>query len=491
YSNGALSGINWERACSAELIFSDGTEGFAINSGIRIQGQTSTDPNWKSPKLSMRLLFKNEYGPSHLEFPLYPDSSVHSFDTLVLDARLNQTWIHPWDLGQRIRAQYLRDQFMSDAQIAMGHLSSHGRYVHLFLNGLYWGLYDIHERPDEHFHSDYLGGVDEDYDVIRHNPFDVVSGSNNGYTEMLTIARGDLSSPAQYNELKQFLEIVPFIDYMILNFWAGNDDWAHKNWYAGRNRIDGSGFRYFSWDAEHTLKNVLENVVLKNDFGGPTELLQRLKQNDEFLILFADRVQKQLFNEGVLTPKGAWSLYEKRADEIDPAIILESARWGDHRRDHHPVGGPYDLYTRDIHWVNELNRLRDTYFPFRTGIVLNQLRAAGLFPDLDAPMFEVNGSPQHGGSVWEGERLVILNPNQSGTIYFTIEGSDPRVEGGGILDGALPFSAPIVLTSDTVVRARVFGGSKWSALAEAEFKLNPGPRPTQIELDVSNWWMYD
>ncbi|MCA9439003.1 MAG: CotH kinase family protein, partial [Candidatus Omnitrophica bacterium] len=328
YSNGALSGINWERACSAELIFPDGTEGFAINSGIRIQGQTSTDPNWKSPKLSMRLLFKNEYGPSHLEFPLYPDSSVHSFDTLVLDARLNQTWIHPWDLGQRIRAQYLRDQFMNDAQIAMGHLSSHGRYVHLFLNGLYWGLYDIHERPDEHFHSDYLGGEDEDYDVIRHNPFDVVSGSNNGYNEMLTIARGDLSSPAQYEELKQFLEIVPFIDYMILNFWAGNDDWAHKNWYAGRNRIDGSGFRYFSWDAEHTLKNVLENVVLKNDFGGPTELLQRLKQNDEFLILFADRVQKQLFNEGVLTPKGAWSLYEKRANEIDPAIILESARWG-------------------------------------------------------------------------------------------------------------------------------------------------------------------
>ncbi|MEM7264257.1 MAG: lamin tail domain-containing protein, partial [Planctomycetota bacterium] len=112
YSNSQGEGIAWERPTSVELIWPDGREGFQVDSGVRMLGGASRNPD-RSPKHSFRLLFKSDYGPSKLRYPLVPDSPVDSFDTLVLRANYNNSWIH-WDSGQRARCQHIRDQFMKD-----------------------------------------------------------------------------------------------------------------------------------------------------------------------------------------------------------------------------------------------------------------------------------------------------------------------------------------------------------------------------------------
>lgn len=70
----------------------------------------------------------------------------------------------------------IRDQLVSDIMLRAGLSAPRGRLVLLFLNGLLWGLYDLHERPDEHFCSAYFGGNDDDYDVLKHTSSTVVSG---------------------------------------------------------------------------------------------------------------------------------------------------------------------------------------------------------------------------------------------------------------------------------------------------------------------------
>jgi hypothetical protein len=66
---------------------------------------------------------------------------------------------------------------------------------------------------------------------------------------------------------------------------------------------------------------------------------------------------------------------------LDLAIIAESARWGDYRRDVHPYKtGPYERYTRNEHWRPEIDRLLNDYFPKRTGVAVEQFRSAGLYP---------------------------------------------------------------------------------------------------------------
>ena len=123
-------------------------------------------------------------------------------------------------------------------QNALGGLGPHGRHVHLYVSGIYWGLYNLHERPDHHFAAEYRGGDKADYDVIKHNLDDVVSGSKENFTRLARFAQVSqillhLRSTCRFREL---LDVEDFARYMLLNYWAGNTDWSHQNWYASFNR---------------------------------------------------------------------------------------------------------------------------------------------------------------------------------------------------------------------------------------------------------------
>ena len=60
-------------------------------------------------------------------------------------------------------------RFIEDTTLEMGSLNPHGRYVHMFVNGTYWGMYDMRERMVDAFLAEYLGGAKEDYVNVRGN----------------------------------------------------------------------------------------------------------------------------------------------------------------------------------------------------------------------------------------------------------------------------------------------------------------------------------
>ncbi|MBN1442484.1 MAG: lamin tail domain-containing protein, partial [Planctomycetes bacterium] len=469
----SMEGPAWERPVSAELILPDGKAGFQIDCGLRVQGGSSTS-GWKSKKISLRLLFKGDYGSTKLRYRFFPDSPVERFDSIVLDAHLNLAWTHP-DHGQRVRSQYVRDAFVSDLQLAAGSYAPHSRFVNLYINGLHWGIYDVHERPDASFAAEYFGGEKEDYDAMRHNTSTVVDGSSLAYSQMLAAARANLQNADSYQSLQQYLDVQDFADYMIVNLYAGNTDWAHQNWYATRLRAPGAAYRYHSWDAEHVLKSVTENVTGKNDSGGPTEVFQRLCANTDFRRLFGDRVQRLFFGSGALRvdPESPdWDedhpernrpaeIYMTRIREVDAAMVIESARWGDAQR-------PSQPYTRENEWMQELQWMLTQYFPRRSGIVLSQLRARSLYPQIAAPELSVPG-----GIVAPGFELSLSLPAAAdGSIYYTTDGRDPRHEGtGGVAASALEYSTPLTIEDHTRVRARTLSGVDWSALTEAVFSV--------------------
>ncbi|MEO8427934.1 MAG: CotH kinase family protein, partial [Verrucomicrobiota bacterium] len=411
YVNSLQRGETWEKPCSVELILPDGSPGFQIDCGLRIQGNYNRIPV-KSPKHSFRLLFKEKYGASKLHYPLFPDSPVKKFDTLVLRADYNNSWIH-WEPSGRARAQRTRDAWMKDSHRAMGWTAGHNRFLHLFLDGLYWGVYDAAERPDASFAASYFGGQRQDYDVI--NEFQVKDGNINGF-DALNAIRG-LARNSQYERLRKHLDITQYIDYLLLNYYAGNKDWGeNKNWYAIARREPPGPFQYFVWDGEYVLQQLNDDTV-NAPFEVPFRLAQELRSNAEFRLAFADRAQKHLFDDGALTPAAAAARWMERAAQIDRAIISESARWGGFRRD--------PPYTRDQEWMAEQRRLLKSYFPRRTGIFLEQLRVAGLYPQIPAPVFFRN----EGGI--DGVVELSMSSASAGTIYFTTNGVDPRVYGNG------------------------------------------------------------
>lgn len=420
YTDGELE----ERAVSAEYIFPDTTKGFQINCAVMIVGGSSVF-RWKMDKLSMRLKFKSEYGASTLKYPLFGDNVTDEFNTIVLDAKMNHTWcygggvkVNGRNLTQREIAQYTRDQYVSDIQNAMGGYAPHGSYVHLYLNGLYWGLYWIHERPDEHFAESYFGGDSDDYDIIKHNKDTIVNGSNENYLLMLQLAGLGLSSNSNYQKILQYIDIENFIDYIILNIYVGNWDWAQHNWYASRNSKENlSRWRFHSWDAEHVMEALDANIVDKIDEGSPTYLHHQLLENKNYQMLFRDRLYKHCFNNGILTPHRLEELYHIRLNQVYRAVVGESARWGDNRRE--------IPFTRDNEWITERNWILDTYLPNRRDVVVKQFEQLGIYSDSNTPLFYIDEEISSGGKISGNEILKI--ENSSGKIFYTTDGYDPML----------------------------------------------------------------
>ncbi|MHC4640508.1 MAG: FN3 associated domain-containing protein, partial [Planctomycetota bacterium] len=147
YSNPSGTGFTWERAGSIELIYPSGSEGFQVDCGVRIYGGAFRD-NWGlTRKKTFRLLFKGIYGATKLRYPLFGEDAADEFDTIILRGGANDAW-NGWG---RENTQYIVDEFMRRTQLALGHPSGHGTFVHLYVNGLYWGLYNPVERPQSSF----------------------------------------------------------------------------------------------------------------------------------------------------------------------------------------------------------------------------------------------------------------------------------------------------------------------------------------------------
>jgi hypothetical protein len=459
------------KPCSVEMVLPNGTSAFAVSGGLGGHGNASREPR-KNPKHGFKLSFRGEFGESTLEYRLFPDSPARELDDLIVRADFGSSWRHQSDtstegLGafQRSRAVRIRDAWFKDTFRDMGQVASHNRFCHLFLNGIYWGTYDFTEQANASFAPNYYGGQKEDFDIFDQGQLRI-SG---------------LGLNANYELMKQYLDITSFADYMLLHFFVGAQDWGNnKNWFAVRPRVSGPDgrFKYMPWDSENTLLN--ESINRVPNGGGnndvPSGLFTKLDDNAQFRLDFADRVHKHMIAPGgALTLPANTTRWQFWQDHLDRAIVAESCRWGDYRRDVHPYqSGIFTLYTRENQWLAENTRVLNSYLPNRYNIVLNQLRTAGLYPALDAPEFRQNtiaGPVIGSGNVGAGYVVAMRNPG-AGTIYYTTNGADPRGYYSGVIEpAAQTHTAPLTLNGTVTLKARVFNGVTWSALNEAGFAV--------------------
>ncbi|MHC4323243.1 MAG: lamin tail domain-containing protein, partial [Planctomycetota bacterium] len=173
-----------EKPASVELIYPDDTQdGFQINCGIKIIGGASRS---MSSKNSFRLLFKGIYGPTKLRFPLFGPDAASEFNTIVLRSSFNDGY--GWS-GARFYEQYTRDEFIRTLQRDMVHVSPNSILVHLYINGLYWGLYFPCERPDASFSASYYGGEEEDWDTFSHRGITLSEGNDSALHQMTTLCQ--------------------------------------------------------------------------------------------------------------------------------------------------------------------------------------------------------------------------------------------------------------------------------------------------------------
>ena len=406
YVNALQDGRQWERPASLELINPDGTAGFQINMGLRIRGGYGRQPS--NSKHAFRLFFRSEYGAPRLEFPLFGDEGVDTFEKMDLRTASNYSWSFKGDSGDDNGGKntFLRDVFSRDLQGMAGQPYTRSRFYHLYLNGQYWGLYQTQERSEARYAESYLGGDRDDYDVIkvdagpgRPYTMEATDGDLEAYQRLWQAAQEGFESDEAYcriqgqnadgtpnSDYERLLDVDNLIVYMLCTFFVGDFDapvsnflgnGRPNNFYAVYNRVTPDGFKFFRHDAEHTMFNVNENRTGPYPAGSqvgyfnPQWLHQQLAANALYRARFAEHVDAYFFSGGIMTPESASALCLSRKETIDLAIIAESARWGDAK-----VPQPR---TRDDDWLPQVDYLLNQYFPSRTDVVLSQLRAKGWY----------------------------------------------------------------------------------------------------------------
>ena len=467
------SGLSTSEAeASVELFNPTGVEaGFQINCGVNATGTTSLG----SPKLSMAAKFRTQYGPSKLEYPVYdvgslaPGAAVQ-FKELRLRSHSHDTfyWLGtaenppvPYGSPSITRsgdAQIGRNLWIEEMQILMGQPGKHGRQVHLYLNGSYHGIYHIEEHADDDYMASYFPGSSDDF----HYTGGATTGSDHGNGDTWSATWASVkNSLGNYNEAKRWVDVTNLADYMVLSFYAGNDwDWdTNHNWGAAGPKLpDKGGWKFFEQDSDIALQALNADCT---DHNVPDGIFYTLMNYEDFRVLFRDRAYKHLYNDGVLTPVKAGALYDARMTEIYTAVIAETARW-------QPGSSVSPLpWDRDQEWVNEWNYLKNTYFPGRTAVLLNQLRAHPNWWPVEPVVMN-----QHGGSVATGFVVTLTAP--AGSIYYTTDGSDPRSYNtttgvDTVSPTALLYSGPISILNSRTIRTRVRNSGTWSAINEATF----------------------
>ena len=425
YQNRDATGRASERPISFELLYApgspgpDGTPGFQINCGARIVGNTSRGAN---PKQSLRIVFRTQYGPSKLRKRVFPDSSVNEFNQLILRNNFSDSWAQsPGEFAAG--ATYIRDAFVRGLQRQTGSLSVHRFYVHLYLNGMYWGLYDLHERPDSSFATAYLGGEREDYDVLK-NHEEVVDGNIDAYAAVDELKSNAVTDDRTYALVSKSIDFENLSDYMIVNMFAPALDWP-GNYFMLRDRRRELGFFFFSWDADRAFQEGLlanRTVVHSRDNDSPTKFYHALRAHPEFRQIFADRMERAFFGDGPVTRENATASFRQLAENIELPLLAESARWGTY--------WSRVPYRPDVHWQPAVTALLEGFLQLRSSVVVRQFRNQGVYPYLQAPRFL---TPER--VIAPGDE-VSLFPRQ-GRLYYTLDGSDPRLFGGAVAEGAL------------------------------------------------------
>lgn len=395
YCNGTNGhGGSWERPASVEYLdFSkpgatpqEGHGQFSDNIGLRLRGGYSRNDQFV--KHSFRLFWRNEYGNGKLNYRLYGPDGAGEFDTFDLRGSQNYAWSSSANDSQET---LVRDPFSRELMGAMGQNWTRSKFAHVYLNGLYWGIFEIHERPENSYGQTYLGGDKDNYDVIknqdRYSNGNFVTEATDGYfqtnpdgsraawKELWDRCKDVKNNPTNENYYRLLgcnpdgtrnpaypvlLDVDNLITYTLALFYSGDGDAClsgflsdlgsnanfgrANNWHGMRDRLGDRGFTFFNHDAEHTLRAsswagsrgpaASDQTgpwpsALQNDFtySNPQWLHQELMASPEYRLRYADHIRRHLFNNGALTPNQLVARWNARASTITKAIVPYAARY--------------------------------------------------------------------------------------------------------------------------------------------------------------------
>jgi len=315
----------WERPMNLQLFEADGSPAFQIDGGIQIGGGCTR----KYPQKSLAVYTRSEYGASSIEYPVFTDKPILSYNNLML-RNSGQDWYRAI-----MRDGYL--QTLIKDRTAIDRIAY--KPAILFLNGEYWGLQAIREKHNEHYLTSNYGIDPDRVDILTGNAT-VANGSADHYTAMIDyIETHPLAVDEHYAWVTTQMDINEYLDYVISEIYFANVDWPANNIKYWREQGTGHKWRWIMFDTDlafgahgsgqydsNTLAMVTSEV--QTYYANPpwsTFLLRKLLENEQFRNEFIQRCASHM--NTTYTPSRVVPILDSLKAILAPEIPRHTEKW--------------------------------------------------------------------------------------------------------------------------------------------------------------------
>lgn len=223
YENYNNRGREWERPVYIEYLEKDGNVAISQSAGIRIHGGMTRG----APQKSLRIYAESEYDTDELfTYPFFENNQKEKnnqkFKRLLLRNSGNdwsQTMFNDALMQSLIKPLETID--VQDYQPSI-----------VFINGEYWGIYNIRERQDE-YHFQYHYDIKKEELTLLENNAELYRGGNKDvyhYKGMINfIEENGVIDNENLRHVETLMDFENYIDYFAAEIYFANADWPGNN----------------------------------------------------------------------------------------------------------------------------------------------------------------------------------------------------------------------------------------------------------------------
>lgn len=333
-----------EREIAFEYYESNNEIALAFDCGLQIAGGYSRANEQKS--LAIRL--RDEYGLSEVAYPFF-ESGTNTFQHLFIR-----------NGGQDGLITMMRDSFIQNCAITLGTVDcKRGEPVVVYINGEYWGLYNLRDKINaDYFKTKY--GYDDDVVINIITEYSAAkSGTADDWLNLKSFCQSnDFSIDENYYILAERVDVQAFMDHIIMQTFFGNADTHNINFWKAE--VEGSKWKPILYDLDLSIFDLGYSMVADylNEYTGYHDhILDALKQSDIFIDAFLQRYSYLICE--VFTEE-----YLLNEIEADYNAISEEMK------NHVEIYSSPSTYTR---WESNVENLR-TYMIKRRNDIVDELQ---------------------------------------------------------------------------------------------------------------------
>ncbi len=301
--------------------------------------------SWAYGQRGIDYITRDQFGYNNaIHQQIFDITERDKFQRLILKAAANDNY--PFEQG----GAHIRDAYVHElSQRANLELDERSyEPCVLYVNGQYWGIYEIREKVDDPDFTKYYydqGRKWIDFIKTWGNTWEEYGSWDDWYDLYDFILANDMSVPENYDYVKSQLNVTSLVDYMIINTHVVCKDWLVWNtaWWRGRKPSgQARRWRYTLWDMDATFGHYINYTgipdpspyadpcynepQLVDDPEGHTEMLQALLENEDFHDLYVNRYADML--NTYFTCDSMISILDELLARIEPEMPRHIQRWG-------------------------------------------------------------------------------------------------------------------------------------------------------------------